>query len=174
MPRIATRAAGAALALFVLAAAARGDEEKVPLDKVPKPVLDAAKKRFPKAEIKGASKETDKDKTVYEVTFKQDGKNIDVTITPDGTITLIEQEVAFKDLPKPVADTFEKKYPGAKYSIIESVTEVKGGTETLAYYEAHLTTKDGKAMEAEVFPDGKLKGEAEDKEAAEKKDEKKK
>jgi hypothetical protein len=165
MPRFAKPAAGAALALFVLAAAARADEEKIPLDKVPKPVMDAAKKRFPKAEIKGASKETEKDKTVYEVTFKQDGKNIDVTITPDGAITLIEMEVAFKDLPKPVADAFNTKYPGAKYSIIESVTEVKDGKETLAYYEAHLTTKDGKAMEAEVFPDGKLKGEAEDKEA---------
>src|SRR4051812_1069756 len=133
MPRFAKPAAGAALALFVLAAAVRADEEKVPLDKVPKPVLEAAKKRFPKAEIKGASKETDKDKTVYEVTFKQDGKNIDVTLTPDGTITLIEQEVAFKDLPKPVADTFTAKYPGAKYSIIESVAKAEGGKETLAY-----------------------------------------
>ena len=125
MPRFAKPVAGAALALFVLAAAARADEEKVPLDKAPKPVVEAAKKRFPKAEVKGVSKETDKDKTVYEVTLKQDGKNIDVTLTPEGTITLIEMEVAFKDLPKPVAETFSKKYPGAKYSIIESVTKVE-------------------------------------------------
>jgi hypothetical protein len=172
MPRFATPVAGAALALLVLAAAARADEEKLSPDKLPKQVLEAAKKRFPKAEVKGASKETDKDKTVYEVTLKQDGKNIDVTLTADGAITLIEQELAFADLPKPVADTFNAKYPGVKYAIIESVTKVEGGKETLEYYEAHLTTADGKAVEAEVFPDGKLKGEAEVKE--EKKDEKKK
>src|SRR5207248_1247229 len=47
----------ATVAVLVLAAAARTDEEKVPLDKVPKAVLDSAKKRFPKAEVKGASKE---------------------------------------------------------------------------------------------------------------------
>lgn len=170
MRRFTSLAAGATLALFVVAAAARGDEENVPLDKVPKPVLEAAKKRFPKAEVKGASKETENGKTVYEVTFKQDGKNIDVTLTPEGTITLIEQEVAFAALPKPVATALTKKYPGAKYQIVESVTKVAGGKETLEYYEAHLTTADKKAIEAEVFPDGKLKGEAEDKEG--KKDEK--
>ena len=126
----------------------------------------------PKAEVKGASKETTDGKTVYEVTLKQDGKNIDVTLTPGGKITLIEKEVAFKDLPRPVAETLNKKYPNAKYSIIEEVIKVEGTKETLEYYEAHLTTADKKAIEAEVLPDGKLKGETEVKE--EKKDEKKK
>lgn len=164
MRRFTSLAAGATLALFVAAAAARGDEEKVPLDKVPKPVLEAAKKRFPKAEVKGASKETENGKTVYEVSLKQDGKNIDATVSPDGTITLIEQEVGFAALPKPVATTLAKKYPGAKYQIIESVTKVEGGKETLEYYEAHIATADKKVIEVEVLPDGKLKGGAEDKE----------
>ena len=39
------------------------------------------------------------------------------------------------------------------------------GKETLGYYEAHLTTAGGQAVEAEVLPDGTLKAEAEDKEA---------
>jgi hypothetical protein len=160
-----------ALAALALALPARSDEEKVPLDKVPKPVLEAAKKRFPKAEAKEASKEEENGKTVFEITFKQDGKNIDVTLTPEGTITLIEKEVAFKELPKAVAETLDKKYPKAKYEIIEEVISVKDGKETLDYYEAHLTTADGKTMEAEVLPDGKLKGESEVKD--EKKEEKK-
>jgi hypothetical protein len=162
----------ATVAVLVMAAAARSDEEQLSLDKVPKPVLEAAKKRFPKAEVKGASKEGEGDKLVYEVTLKQDGKNIDVTITPAGKITLIEKEVAFKDLPKAVAETFNKKYPKATYSIIEEVIKVEDGKETLEYYEAHLTTADKKVVEAEVLPDGKLKGESEVK--PEKKEEKKK
>jgi hypothetical protein len=160
-----------AVAVLVLAAPARSDEEQLSLDKVPKPVLEAAKKRFPKAEVKGASKEGEGDKLVYEVTLKQDGKNIDVTITPAGKITLIERELAFKDLPKAVAETFTKKYPKATYQIIEEVIKVEGGKETLEYFEAHLTTADKKVIEAEVLPDGKLKGETEVKE--EKKVEKK-
>jgi hypothetical protein len=168
MSRVAKSVAGTALALFVLAAALRAQEAPLALDKVPRPVLDAAKKRFPKAEVKGASKEGEGDKMVYEVTLKQDGKNIDVTLTPGGKITLIEKELAFKDLPKPVAGTLTKKYPNARYAIIEEVIKVEGGKETIEYYEAHLTTADKKTMEAEVFPDGKLKGETEAKE--EKKD----
>ena len=132
--------------------------EKVALDKLPKPVAEAVAKRFPKAEAKGASKDGAGDKTVYKVTLKEGGKNIDVSLTAAGAITQIEQEVAFKDLPKAVAETFEKKYPKAKYTMIEAVITVKDGKETLEYYEAVLETADKKTFEAEVLPDGKFKG----------------
>jgi biopolymer transport protein ExbD len=103
------------LALVVVGAAlVRADEEKVPLEKLPKAVVEAVQKRFPKIKMVGASKEKEGDKVVYEVTLKKDGKNIDVTVTEAGAITLIEQELAFKDLPKAVARTFEEKYPKAK------------------------------------------------------------
>ena len=52
-----------AAALVVLSAVAvvRADEEKIELDKVPKPVLDAVKKKFPDAKLTGAAKEKDGD-----------------------------------------------------------------------------------------------------------------
>jgi hypothetical protein len=149
-----------AAALLVLSVPASAGE-KVPLDKLPRPVADAVKKRFPKAEAKEASKETAGGKTVYEVTLKEGGKNIDVSLTAGGQITQIEQEFAFKDLPRAVAGTFEKKYPKARYKVIEAVTTVKDGKETLEYYEALLVTAGGKTVEAEVLPDGKFKGETE-------------
>jgi uncharacterized membrane protein YkoI len=146
------------LALVVVGAAlVRADEEKVPLEKLPKAVVEAVQKRFPKIKMVGASKEKEGDKVVYEVTLKKDGKNIDVTVTEAGAITLIEQELAFKDLPKAVARTFEEKYPKAKYEIIESVTKVADGKETLEYYEATLVAADQKKWEVEVLPDGKFK-----------------
>jgi hypothetical protein len=135
----------------------RADEEKVPLDKVPKVVVEAVQKRFPKLEITGASKEKEGDKRVYEVSLKKDGKNIDVTVTEAGAITLIEEELAFKDLPKEVAKTFEEKYPTAKYEIVESVTKVADRKETLQYYEATLVAADRTKWEVEVLPDGKFK-----------------
>lgn len=157
-----------ALGLGLLAVGGvRADEEKVPLDKLPKAVKEPVEKRFPKVEMKEAAKEKDGDKVVYEVTLTKDGKAIDVTVTEAGAITLIEQELDFKDLPKAVAKTFEEKYPKAKYEIVESVTKVADGKETLEYYEAKLVDEGKKKWEVEVLPDGKLKG------ATEVKDEKK-
>jgi hypothetical protein len=141
------------------------DEEQIPLNKLPKAVVEAVQKRFPKIPFTGASTEKDGTKVVFEVSLKQDGKNIDVTVSEAGAIVLIEQELAFRELPKAVAKTFNEKYPKAKYEIIESITKVAEGKESLAYYEATLVAADGKKWEVEVLPDGKLKSATEVKKA---------
>src|SRR5437764_9808159 len=99
------------LLLGLPALSARGDEEKVDLTKVPRPVLEAVKARFAEAKITGVTKEKEDGKTVYEVTIKDKGQNVDVTVTPEGTITLIEKTITAKELPKAVARTLEEKYP---------------------------------------------------------------
>lgn len=150
------------LSLGLLAAGVvRADDEKGTLGKLPKAVKEAVEKRFPKVKMTGASKGKDGDKVVFEVSLKRDGKNIDVTVTEAGAVTAIEQEVAFQDLPKEVAKTFEEKYPKARYEIVESVTKVVDGKETLEYYEAVLVAADKKKWEVEVLPDGKFKSAAE-------------
>ena len=150
-------AAVAALVLVGLAAAG----EKVELANLPKPVADAVAKRFPKAEAKSASKSETGGKVVYAVTLKEGGKNIDINLSESGAVTQIEKEVAFADLPKAVAETFEKKYPKAKYTIVEAVFAVKDGKETLEVYEAVLVTADLKTFDVDVLPDGKFKSEVE-------------
>ena len=91
------------------------------------PVTEAVKKRFPKGELTEASKEEADGKTTYEVSVKLDGKNIDVSLMPEGKITMIEKEIASKDLPKTVTATIEKKYPKATYKLAEEVTVVENG-----------------------------------------------
>ncbi len=156
--------AAATVVAFVLGTApVRADEEKVPLEKVPKAVLEAAKKRFPKAAVIGASKETEKDKTVYEVELKDAGKTIDVTLTPEGVITTIEKQIDAKELPKAVTDALEKKYAKATFKTLEAVYSVKDGKEALDYYEVLLVTAEKKTIEVEIFADGKIKAEEEKK-----------
>jgi uncharacterized membrane protein YkoI len=156
-------------------AGAGAQEEKVPLDKVPKAVAAAVKKRFPQAEVVGASKEVEDGKTVYEVTIKNKGQNIDVTLTPEGAITEIEKQIEAKDLPKAVAQALEAKYPKATYKIVEEVFKVKDGKENLAYYEVLLVTADKKSFEVQIAADGKIVNvEDKSKEKEEKKDDKKK
>jgi uncharacterized membrane protein YkoI len=163
-----------ALVGFMLAAFAQADEEKVPLDKLPKAVVDAVKARFPGAELVSAEKETEKGKTVYEVVIKAKGQKIEVTTTPEGELVEIEKQIAAKDLPPAVTKALEGKYPKAKYEIIEEVIKVEKKSEKLAYYEVLLTTADKKKFEVSVAPDGKIvKEESKDKESKEKKDSKK-
>ncbi len=150
-------------------AAIRADEDKVPLDKLPKPIVEALKKKFPKAELVEASKEIEDGKTEYEVTIKDDGKKIDVTLTAEGTILGLEKEMAAKDLPKAVTETLESKYAKATYKMVEAVIKIKDGKENLEHYEILLVTADKKTVEVVVTIDGKItkteekKGEKEEK-----------
>jgi hypothetical protein len=141
---------------FLLDGGARADEAKVPLDKLPRPVVEAVKKRFPKAELVEGSKETTKDKTEYEVTVKNKGQKIDITLTPEGAILGLEKEIAAKDLPKAVAATLKEKHPKAVYKIIEEVIKVKDGKETFAYYEVLLQTAANQTLEVLIGADGKI------------------
>jgi hypothetical protein len=154
-----------AVAAVGLVARAQADEEKIDLSKLPKGVVEVCKKRFPNAKIEGAAQEKEDGKTVYEVTLKENGKNIDVTFSSDGVMALIEKEVDAKDVPKAVTEAVESKYPKATWKMIEEVIKVANGKEALDYYEFHGTTADKKGIELEVAPDGKIKKE-------EKKDEK--
>ncbi len=143
----------------LLVVAVRADEEKVPLDKVPRAVLESVKKRFPKATLLKASRETEGGKTEYEIEIKDGETKIDVNFTPDGKITTIEKTIPAKDLPRVVADALKAKYPGAKYEIVEEVIKVKDGKETFDYYELHLVRADKKKIEVKIGKDGRIKGE---------------
>jgi uncharacterized membrane protein YkoI len=145
--------------LVVLAAVARADDkakpEKVPLDKVPKAVMDAIKGRFPKAEISSVEKETEDGKVVYDVELKSEGRKYEMDIQEDGTIIEIEKEVALKDVPEAVTKALEAKYPKATIKEVMEVNKVKGKDETPDHYEVTLVTAEKKEIEVTVSLDGK-------------------
>ena len=156
----------AVFAVALVVASGRADEEKLPLDKLPKAVADAVKKRFPKAELVEAAKETEGEKVEYEVTIKDGGIKIDVMLTPDGKITLIEREIAAKDLPDAVTKALDAKYPKATIRVAEEVIKVTDGKEALDFYEVLLVTAEKKTFEVKLTAEGKIT------ETEEKKDEK--
>jgi uncharacterized membrane protein YkoI len=159
----------AGVGLVLLAGfAVRAEEEKVPLDKVPKAVLDTVKAKFEGAELVGASKETEDGKTTYEVTIKHRGTKIDVELSPDGKILVIEKTIAFKDLPRPVAEAVNAKYPRATIKKTEELTK-----DATVSYEVLLVTADKKKVEVVLDGTGKIIQEEQKKEK-EKKDKDKK
>lgn len=110
------------LAMLAAGSPANAKEEKVPLDQVPKAVLDAVKAKFPGAKLTEAAKETADDKTAYEIELEHKGQEYTVSATAEGKITETEREVEIKDLPKAVADAIKKKYPNGKMEEAEEVT----------------------------------------------------
>lgn len=140
------------------------DEVSIPLDKLPKEVVEAVKKRFPKGTLLEAAKETDGDKVEYEVTLKEGEMKIDVMLTADGKITLIEKLLPTKDLPKAITDVLEAKYPKATHQKAEEVIKVTDGKEALDFYEVLLQTADKKTIEVKIAADGKIKAVEEKKE----------
>ena len=145
--------------LLTIAGLALGDESKVALDAVPRAGLAAAKAMFPKAELTGAAKETDGDKTVYEVTFKQQGRTIDVTVGLDGKIELVEREIAEKDLPPAVRQALAARYPQATLKLAEQVDSLQGTKLALDFFEVLLVTAKQETLEVQISPQGKIKAE---------------
>jgi hypothetical protein len=98
-------------------------EEELPLEKVPKPVLAAIKKKFPEAKLLGAARQTEDDLVSYEVLVKHKGHEMYVLCEPDGTIVEVDREISEKELPKPVIEAIRKKYPKSHIMSVGEVTE---------------------------------------------------
>ena len=160
-----------ALAVLVAAGSARAEDKKDDKkDEIPKKVMDALKAKFPKAEIRKWTKEKENDKVIYDIEFKQDGKNFEADIFEDGTYQNWEKQIEAKDLPKAVRDAVDKKYPKATLKEVMEINDVKDGKDSLHGYEIVLETADKKEVEVTVAPDGKI---LEDSSDEKKKDEKK-
>jgi hypothetical protein len=114
------------------------DEQSIPVEKLPKAVLKAAKSKFPKADIKGAVKEVEDGKTTYEVMLQQKGRSIDIAFHADGTILEIEREVEADDLPGDVKKALKSRYPKARINKAEELREGESGR---VRYEISITTE---------------------------------
>jgi hypothetical protein len=129
----------------------------VPLDQVPKPIMDTVKARFADIKVVSAGKEKAEDgNLIYEITLDDKGMNIDATLSPEGKLVLIEKQITRKDLPEKVAKALESKFPKSRYRKVEAVFNVKDEEETLGYYEVLLITPQKLIRGVELAADGKI------------------
>ncbi len=111
----------AAVLSLVFAAHAATGEEKIAVDKLPKPVLDAAKAKFPEATIVGAEKESEDGKVVYEVGLTDKGQKVEMELTADGKIIVIEKTIDAKDVPAKVDEALKARHPKARIKKVEAL-----------------------------------------------------
>ncbi len=169
MFRTLPTAALLAIALLAAAVVLRADDEddKVPLDKLPKEVTAAVKKKFPGAELLSAIKDThDKNKPTYEVTIKFKKQELDVTLTPAGDIVQVERGIEMKEVPKVVMDAIKKRYPRATFQGASEIIK----DDKVAEYELDIVTKDKKNLYVTFDRHGKFIYEEEVEESKDKKD----
>jgi bile acid:Na+ symporter, BASS family len=148
------------LGFSVLMGAAKADEEKIPIDKLPAAVLKAVKRKFPKAEIEKATREVEDGTTTYEVELEIKDRSVDVALKADGTILEIEREVPIDELPKAVKKKLAARYPNAKIEKAEEVTKGEDGPvryEVAIRTEVVLTAK-GKIIQAKEKEDEEPSG----------------
>jgi hypothetical protein len=145
-----------ALFVFLGTGKVRAQEEAVAQDKIPKAVMNALLAKFPKAKIDKCTKAKEGNDIVYDIEFKQEGRNCEADIKENGTYINYEKAIGVKELPKAVRNAIETRYPKSSLKEIMEETEVNGKDEKLSAYEVVLATADKKEVEVRVSPEGKI------------------
>ena len=126
-------------------AADEGDEVEVEIApaRLPAHILLALAKRFPGAELIEAEFSTSEDESEYGVTAEFNDEVIDVSLTPQGQITEIEQSVTSGDLPEAVLAWIRGQFPDAvidEAAVVDEAGEVS--------YEVEFTPAGQAPLEA--------------------------
>lgn len=111
----------AALAV-TLALPAASKERSLGRAEVPRPVLAAFEKAYPKAKALRFAEEKQDGKNAYEIESQDGGTRRDLLFSADGTLLEVEETIPASDLPAVVREAVEKRAPGATIKRAERVT----------------------------------------------------
>jgi hypothetical protein len=115
--------------------------------KLPAAVRTAFGEAYPQATIKHVSHETENGQEQYEIESVDHGLRLDVNYKPDGSVIVIEQEVAAADVPAAVMAAVTARYPKASVTRRERATE-----HATQYFELGL--KGAPVKEVQLTPEG--------------------
>jgi hypothetical protein len=134
--------------LFVGIASAQ--EKKINRSELPPAVEKTVAAQSAGATIRGFSTEREKGQTLYEVEMTVNGHSKDISMTADGSIVEIEEQVALDSLAPEVKAGLQAKAGKGKILKVETLTK----KDKLVAYEAQVETN-GKKSQVQVGPDGK-------------------
>ena len=135
---------------LLLAGIASAQEKKIKRSDLPPAVEKTVAAQSAGATIRGFSTEKEKGQILYEVEMTVNGHSKDISMTADGSIVEIEEQVALDSLSPEVKAGLQAKAGKGKILKVESLTK----KEKLVAYEAQVETN-GKKSEVQVGPDGK-------------------
>jgi len=135
---------------LLLAGTAYAQEKKIKRSDLPLAVEKTVAAQSAGATIRGFSTEKEKGQTLYEVEMTVNGHSKDISMTADGSIVEIEEQVSLDSLSPEVKAGLQAKAGKGKILKVESLTK----KDKLVAYEAQVETN-GKKSEVQVGPDGK-------------------
>jgi hypothetical protein len=139
-----------AAGLLLLAGNASAQEKKIKRSELPPAVEKTVAAQSAGATIRGFSTEKENGQTLYEAELTVNGHSKDISMTADGSIVEIEEQVSLDSLPAEVKAGLQAKAGNGKILKVESLTKKN----KLVAYEAKVETN-GKKTEIQVGPDGK-------------------
>jgi len=135
---------------LLLVGSASAKEKKIKRSDLPPAVEKTVAAQSAGATIRGFSTETEKGQTLYEAEMTVNGHSKDISMTADGSIVEIEEQVALDALSPEVKAGLQAKAGKGIILKVESLTK----KDKLVAYEAKVDTN-GKKSEVQVGPDGK-------------------
>jgi hypothetical protein len=135
---------------LLFAGTAAAQEKKIKRSDLPPAVEKTVVEQSARATIRGFSTEKEKGQTLYEVEMTVNGHSKDISMTADGSIVEIEEQVSLDSLSPEVKAGLQAKARKGKILKVESLTK----KDKLVAYEAQVETN-GKKSEVQVGPDGK-------------------
>ncbi|MEO6488540.1 MAG: PepSY-like domain-containing protein [Ferruginibacter sp.] len=109
------------------------DAQTIDASKVPAIVKEGFAKHFA-----GVSGKWEKERDMYEVSFKQNNNKMSALFDANGTITETEMAINSKDLPEPVITYINGHYKGKKIEEASKITKADG----TVIYEAEVDEAD--------------------------------
>jgi hypothetical protein len=139
-----------AVGTLLLAGSASAQEKKIKRSDLPSAVEKTVAAQSVGATIRGFSTEVEKGQTLFEVEMTVSGHSKDISMTADGSIVEVEEQVVLDSLSAEVKAGLQAKAGKGKITKVESLTK----KDKLVAYEAQVVTN-GKKSEVQVGPDGK-------------------
>ena len=151
----------AGMTLFLVAPVA-AKETVIKEAEVPKPVTETLVRQYPAAKVDKFELEEEHGKRLYEATFRDGNRDIEVKLTPQGELVEEEEMIAEKDLPEAVRKSFAgSKYGKSKISKVERVVDLakkdKKDKQDQPTFDIKVTDG-GKTVELRYDATGKLLG----------------
>jgi hypothetical protein len=137
-------ACGALVVCLVGATSVLAQEQEIPCDDVPSAVRAAFERAYPKASVNSCAKEVEAGKIAYEIASREGGTGRDVLFEADGGLILVEETVAFRDVPDPVQRAVHEMYPDGVITLAEKIMR-----DATVLYEFRVKDRDG--LEEIVF-----------------------
>jgi hypothetical protein len=139
-----------AAGVLLLASNSSAQEKKIKRSDLPPAVEKTVAAQSAGATIRGFSTEKENGQTLYEMEMTVNGHGKDISMTADGSIVEVEEQVTLDSLSAEVKAGLQAKAGKGKILKVESLTK----KDKLVAYEAQVDTN-GKKSEVQVGPDGK-------------------